>query len=396
MHYHLELSEIEYLYPIFGLSSLEKPICLFIYLFKGKSHCLDSGLMVPLPARLCFECGKSCKRAPLVACDYCPLYFHQDCLDPPLTAFPAGRWMCPNHPNHFIDQNLLNTCKATTRMKLWDQFANRRIDQHAVKLEFLRKVYAANPPFRVKFNVSGKPRVKVPDTIKYHYANPPEIEAINSYRPITVIRPLFNNGDEASEEANARISESPNEMKNGDCKSEQSVEKIENDEVVVGDKSKSRSPKKSTGRRSREEESLKIEKSRVCRPEFGYSVKEGIKLLDRPVLEALAQQRLEQIINPLGEEYEHVNCGFQARAALFPLSRKPGPPAFMISRTMTIGNGPNCDVTLSKYGNCDCTSSKHAVIFFDEVSINFFKYFCSKFINSILELRNFIAKISFV
>lgn len=63
---------------------------------------LDSHGCVPLPAKLCFSCNKSCKRAPLISCDYCTLFYHQDCLDPPMTALPAGRWMCPNHPNHFI------------------------------------------------------------------------------------------------------------------------------------------------------------------------------------------------------------------------------------------------------------------------------------------------------
>lgn len=63
---------------------------------------LDAHGCVPLPAKLCFSCSKSCKRAPLISCDYCSLFFHQDCLDPPMTALPAGRWMCPNHPQHFI------------------------------------------------------------------------------------------------------------------------------------------------------------------------------------------------------------------------------------------------------------------------------------------------------
>lgn len=126
----------------------------------GKSHCLDNNLMVPLPARLCFECGRSCRKAPLIACDYCPLYFHQDCLDPPLTAFPIGRWMCPNHPNHFIDQNLLTSCRVTERIKLWDKYANQRIDQHAVKLDFLRKARATNPLFRTKIKLEGRTRVK--------------------------------------------------------------------------------------------------------------------------------------------------------------------------------------------------------------------------------------------
>lgn len=69
---------------------------------NSKPFELDSQGLVPLPAKTCFYCTRSCKRAPLISCDYCPLYYHQDCLDPPLTALPAGLWMCPNHVENFI------------------------------------------------------------------------------------------------------------------------------------------------------------------------------------------------------------------------------------------------------------------------------------------------------
>lgn len=46
--------------------------------------------------------SRSCRLAPLIQCDYCPLLFHMDCLDPPLTALPAGKWMCPNHVEHLV------------------------------------------------------------------------------------------------------------------------------------------------------------------------------------------------------------------------------------------------------------------------------------------------------
>lgn len=36
----------------------------------------------------------------LVHCDFCPLVFHMDCLNPPLTTVPSGMWMCPNHAEH--------------------------------------------------------------------------------------------------------------------------------------------------------------------------------------------------------------------------------------------------------------------------------------------------------
>lgn len=62
---------------------------------------LQNGL-VPLPSKKCAECGKSCRVAPLLECDYCPLYYHLDCLNPPLSAPPTGVWMCPLHVEHAL------------------------------------------------------------------------------------------------------------------------------------------------------------------------------------------------------------------------------------------------------------------------------------------------------
>lgn len=53
---------------------------------------------------------RSCRLAPLIQCDYCPLLFHMDCLDPPLTALPAGKWMCPNHVEHLVVRVLRPAC----------------------------------------------------------------------------------------------------------------------------------------------------------------------------------------------------------------------------------------------------------------------------------------------
>ena len=35
----------------------------------------------------------------MVSCDFCPLMFHLDCIEPPLTTPPTSVWMCPAHPN---------------------------------------------------------------------------------------------------------------------------------------------------------------------------------------------------------------------------------------------------------------------------------------------------------
>ncbi|GAB0100678.1 PHD finger protein 12 [Sergentomyia squamirostris] len=141
---------------------------------KRKPHELDQNGMVPLPARTCFTCRKSCKRAPLVACDFCPLLFHMDCLDPPLAALPTNVWMCPNHPEHFFDYKLLEKDSHSERIKLWNKFTGP-VDQETVKAQFLRRAYSKNPPFRVKLKPKPRNIAEIPEMITYHYKNPPSL-----------------------------------------------------------------------------------------------------------------------------------------------------------------------------------------------------------------------------
>lgn len=302
---------------------------------------MENGSIVPLPARLCFECGRSCRKAPLLACDYCPLYFHQDCLDPPLTAFPSGRWMCPNHVNHFLDQRLLNSSSATERVKLWDRFANRQIDQHAVKLQFLRKAHTNNPMFRKKIHCGERLKIKVPCSIKLYYAHPPELDFIHSYRNDDFLTPIIKqNNDEKLNNDSEKLTSNSNEK-----------EIIPDIEMQICEQKKENTNYENIFRKS--------------------PTKDGIKLLEWPVVEALALQRLEQILNPENEGYNSINCHLRVRAVLFPLTHVSGPPVFMSYKTFTVGTGPNCDLSLTRYGNCSFISSKHAIIFFDEVTFCF-------------------------
>ncbi|XP_046445149.1 PHD finger protein 12-like isoform X2 [Daphnia pulex] len=148
---------------------------------KKKSHELDNGL-VPLPLRACFYCSKSCRKAPMVACDFCPLVFHLDCLDPPLVCMPVGKWMCPNHPQN-IEYKLLPDSRLSERVKFWS-FLQRPIDHETVKINFLRKVNRKNPPFRRKVALPGRPRMRVPQIIKDQYKHPPLLPArLNGAQP---------------------------------------------------------------------------------------------------------------------------------------------------------------------------------------------------------------------
>lgn len=138
---------------------------------KKLAHELDNGI-VPLPAKHCFVCNKSCRVAPLLQCDYCPLLFHMECLDPPLNALPAGRWMCPNHVEHALqERKLLKSVRLTEKMKLYDMYTGD-ISQQTVKVQFLNKIHRKYPPFRIKVKHSRRRTIKVPEAVRQMYASP--------------------------------------------------------------------------------------------------------------------------------------------------------------------------------------------------------------------------------
>ena len=60
---------------------------------------------------LCHKCGLSgLNRRTIIRCDYCPLAWHLDCLDYPLTTpKPIGnKWRCPNHYEELLSRQLMN------------------------------------------------------------------------------------------------------------------------------------------------------------------------------------------------------------------------------------------------------------------------------------------------
>lgn len=151
---------------------------------KRPQHELDHYALVPLPVKVCYTCNRSCRLAPLVQCDYCPLLFHMDCLDPPLTAYPTGRWMCPNHIQHLV----MNQRRLTlsNRCQLFDQFQDC-ISQHAVKLDFLQRVHRQHPPIPRQGHAQSRRTLKVPDAIKSQYQNPPVLTPTTGIRDGEII-----------------------------------------------------------------------------------------------------------------------------------------------------------------------------------------------------------------
>ncbi|KAF2358486.1 PHD finger protein 12 MRG binding domain [Trinorchestia longiramus] len=136
--------------------------------FKKKST-NENG--VSLPAKLCFTCKKGYRAGSLLCCDYCPLMFHLDCLDPPLTIAPTHRWMCPNHPEQFLDEHRLTSCRVSERVKLWDK-CRGLVDQVAVQRSFFNLVHRKRPPSRYKIKRALRKAIRVPEAIKDAYRNP--------------------------------------------------------------------------------------------------------------------------------------------------------------------------------------------------------------------------------
>ena len=48
-----------------------------------------------LECKRCLICGMSANADDLLICDACDKGFHMDCMEPPLSSLPEGRWICP-------------------------------------------------------------------------------------------------------------------------------------------------------------------------------------------------------------------------------------------------------------------------------------------------------------
>ncbi|KAL1453829.1 hypothetical protein WDU94_010140, partial [Cyamophila willieti] len=148
---------------------------------------VDSDGLVPTPVRICHSCGRTCARfAPLLGCDYCPLHFHLDCLDPPLTSPPTLTWMCPTHPQHVLDRVLVREdCQGggtgaaglVERSEAWDAWANRPVNEDQVTREFLSKVRVEGSLLGSKRQSVRRSRLpaRIPGFVSHHYRKPPEL-----------------------------------------------------------------------------------------------------------------------------------------------------------------------------------------------------------------------------
>ncbi|XP_037565624.1 PHD finger protein 12 isoform X1 [Dermacentor silvarum] len=290
---------------------------------RGRRHDLEPP--VPLPLRVCFTCRRSCRWAPLIQCDYCPLLFHADCLEFPLASLPTGRWMCPNHAENFLEEKLLNSVSLTERVRLWDRFGGgSRLNQDAVKLAFLARAHRPQPPFRLKRQRPRLYRAHIPRAVRDHYRRRPP--------------PLSLSSSVAQQQ-------------------QQDEQELWLASLVA--------LQLALAARTATEGSAVDAHEEEKGPE-GWEVNQ----LDEKLVRLLARQRLQQLLPAVnGVNVSAVSASeVQARAMVCPVGgSSKGSPVPMPYRTLTLGSGADMDLCLRDFGHCDFVSAKHACIFFDEI-----------------------------
>lgn len=99
---------------------------------------------------LCHCCGLSGSEGKMLAhCDYCPLTWHIDCLNPPLTTVKTigSKWKCPNHVDDLMMLGLASKCR---------QFSDTSVLDVSLQSHFLKVANATN--FRIMHR--GQPQLK--------------------------------------------------------------------------------------------------------------------------------------------------------------------------------------------------------------------------------------------
>lgn len=82
-----------------------KPVKTYRQICKEKENILNEIYDKNDKPKFCYCCGESGRNhRELIKCDYCSLYWHLDCLNPPLAEVKqlGSKWKCPNHADSLV------------------------------------------------------------------------------------------------------------------------------------------------------------------------------------------------------------------------------------------------------------------------------------------------------
>lgn len=297
--------------------------------------------------KFCFTCRKSDRIGILIGCDFCPSFFHMDCLDPPLTSLPPShlRWCCPLHPQPLLEEKLLHQPLLSRRIALWNNCTSK-LDSLSVKLDFISKVKSGKFKPETSSPYPASHKIRIPDSIKAMYQRenrpkigsdqPTELYCICSTNETpevdkTIVTVKSEITMETTDYKSKQLSTSPTSASSNETNHQVSPNQTNLVDTSSDHSSTATSTTTTTNQQAKR----------------GHSVKK-IWLGD-----------------------------VRARAVLCPVFLKPSftnsaPSAFaMCYRSFTIGTNFDCDVNLTNYGNCNYISPKHASIFYDEITAKY-------------------------
>ena len=346
---------------------------------KKQLYELENGL-VALPVKTCFKCDKSCRKSCLMQCDYCPLLYHLDCLDPPLTCLPTTRWMCPNHVENVLEQKLLTSTGLSERVKLWNNF--NEIHGETVKLNFIKKVSRKTAPYRVKLRIMPKNLVHVPESVKQMYKRPvnliPSNNVFSADSKVIVEDSENVNKVKANEREQlewlAGLTEFQNSIaihlnketeKSSDLAMADSMNEFLNlgqDQIklLAWEKYKEKLLNLTTSKNQAQQQQLN-----------NSSLKDdaSIDTVSLPESFCLSKSSLKRKLNASNNDDGSV------RAQLCPIIIEnnliKGSSVPMRKNCLRIGCDSSMELNLLNYGHCNYISEKHAFIFYDEDSKHF-------------------------
>ncbi|KTG40522.1 hypothetical protein cypCar_00002802 [Cyprinus carpio] len=361
---------------------------------KRPQHELDPSGLVPLPVKVCFSCGKSCRVAPLIQCDYCALLFHMDCLDPPLTAMPTGRWMCPNHAEHIVvpnaiknhyhnppllvDQVGLRNGELVTNGFMEQERSSQHLTSEEEQDEWLRHVIALQ--CSIMKHLSAKQMsssLRDSDMSDVKTQESMEMQDLSSQDSDCLQPSGTQVGPQGAPLLPSLSPEQPESCREKSCQRD-ADSPVEKENKVSPDVMPA-------GKGSVLPSSIGSLYSYIKNVVQG-DAEVDMNVLDEEFIRLLAWQRIQQLLSPKSLQPSN-KCGIppavtaslpkpsphadaqkrdvQARAVLCPLTGK-GAAINMCLRTLYIGTGAEMDVCLTNYGHCNYVSGKHACIFYDE------------------------------
>ncbi len=81
-------------------------------------------------------------------------------------------WMCPNHLENFLEQNMVKSSRLSERINLWKEYSNSKLNLDSVKFDFIKKCNTntknSNGDFRV--DPRNVERCHIPEQIKNMYS----------------------------------------------------------------------------------------------------------------------------------------------------------------------------------------------------------------------------------